>query len=108
VAIRLDTGPELTADAFVDWAEENGVKLMFIQPGKPNQNAFIDRFNRRFRQEVLDAWLFNAVSEAQDAADAWLTDYNEYRPHNSLGNMPPALFRPRVFNQEVSNSELSP
>ena len=106
-AIRLDNGPELTADTFVDWAEEHGVKLMFIQPGKPNQNAFIERFNRSFRQEVLDAWLFNAVSEVQDAADAWLTDYNEYRPHDSLGNMPPAVFRPRVFNQEVSTSELS-
>ena len=101
------SGPELTADAFVDWAEEHGVKLLFIQPGKPNQNAFIERFNRSFRQEVLDAWLFNAISEVQDAADAWLTDYNEYRPHDSLGNIPPALFRPRVFNQEVSNSELS-
>ncbi|MHB0922126.1 MAG: IS3 family transposase [Thiomonas delicata] len=106
-AIRLDNGPELTADAFVDWAKDNGVKLLFIQPGKPNQNAFIERFNRSFRQEVLVAWLFNAVSEVQDAADAWLTDYNEYRPHDSLGNMPPALFRPRVFNQEVSTSELS-
>ena len=91
-AIRLDNGPELTADAFVDWAEEHGVKLLFIQPGKPNQNAFIERFNRSFRQEVLDAWLFNAISEVQDAADAWLTDYNEYRPHDSLGNMPPALW----------------
>ena len=69
-AICLDNGPELTTDSFVDWAEEHGVKLMFIQPGKPNQNAFIERFNRSFRQEVLDAWLFNAVSEVQDAADA--------------------------------------
>lgn len=106
-AIRLDNGPELTAEAFVDWAEKNGVKLLFIQPGKPNQNAFIERFNRSFRQEVLDAWLFNAVSEVQTAADDWLTDYNEYRPHDSLGNVPPAVFKPRVFNQEVSTSGLS-
>ena len=92
VAIRLDNGPELTADAFADWAEKNGVMLLFIQPGKPSQNAFIERFNRSFRQEV---------------PDAWLTDYNEYRSHDSLGNMPPGLFRPRVFNQEVSHSDLS-
>ena len=51
-AIRLDNGPELTADVFIDWAERNKVKLLFIQPGKPNQNAFIERFNRSFRQEV--------------------------------------------------------
>jgi len=106
-AIRLDNGPELTAEAFVEWAERHGVKLLFIQPGKPNQNAFIERFNRSFRQEVLDAWLFNAVSEVQTAADDWLVDYNEFRPHDSLGSVPPAVFKPRVFNQEVSSSELS-
>jgi len=106
-ALRLDNGPELTADAFVDWAKDHGVKLLFIQPGKPNQNAFIERFNRSFRAEVLDAWLFNAVSEVQDAADGWLTDYNEFRPHESLGDVPPAMFKPRVFNAKVSTSELS-
>ena len=106
-ALRLDNGPELTADAFVDWATEHAVKLMFIQPGKPNQNAFVERSNRSFREEVLDAWLFNAVSEVQSAADDWLTDYNEFRPHESLGNVPPAVFKPRVFNAEVSTSELS-
>ena len=74
------------------------------QPGKPNQNAFVERFNRSFREEVLDAWLFNAVSEVQSAADDWLTDYNEFRPHESLGNVPPAVFKPRVFNAEVSTS----
>ena len=106
-AVRLDNGPELTADVFVDWAKEHKVKLMFIQPGKPNQNAFVERFNRSFREEVLDAWLFNAVSEVQSAADDWMTDYNEFRPHESLGNVAPAVFKPRVFNQEVSTSELS-
>lgn len=106
-AIRLDNGPELTAEAFVEWAEKHSVKLMFIQPGKPNQNAFIERFNRSFRQEVLDAWLFNAISEVQAAADEWLVDYNEWRPHDSLGNVPPAVFKPRVSDAEASTSELS-
>ena len=105
-AIRLDNGPELPADAFVDWAKEHGVKLLFIQPGKPNQNAFIERFNRSFRQAVLDAWLFNAVSEVQDAADAWLADYNEYRPHDSLGNMPPVRdTKPRLSRNSAANPE---
>ncbi len=106
-AVRLDNGPELTADAFVDWAKQRDVKLLFIQPGKPNQNAFVERFNRSFRTEVLDAWLFNAVSEVQSAADDWLTDYNEFRPHESLGDVPPAVFKPRVFNAVVSTSGLS-
>jgi putative transposase len=106
-ALRLDNGPELTADKFTDWAKEHGVKLLFIQPGKPNQNAFVERFNRSFREEVLDAWLFNAISEVQGAADEWLTDYNEYRPHESLGDVPPVVFKPRLFNAAVSTSDLS-
>ena len=106
-AIRLDNGPELTAEAFVEWAEQNGVKLLFIQPGKPNQNAFVERFNRSFREEVLNAHLFNSVTEVQQAAEEWVADYNEYRPHESLGDLPPTAFKPRVFNAEVSASKLS-
>jgi putative transposase len=79
-AIRLDNGPEFTAEKFTEWAESNGVKLLYIQPGKPNQNAFIERFNRSFREEVLDAHLFNALADVQTIADDWLADYNEYRP----------------------------
>lgn len=106
-AIRLDNGPEFTAEKFVEWAETNGVKLLYIQPGKPNQNAFIERFNRSFREEVLDANLFNALADVQTIADDWLADYNEYRPHESLGNVPPAQFMPRVFKPEVSTFDLS-
>ena len=105
-AIRLDNGAELTSYAFTEWAEQNGVQLRFIQPGKPNQNAFIERFNKSFRQEVLDANLFNTLAEVQEIADEWLADYNEYRPHESLGNLPPAVFKPRVFITEVSSLEL--
>jgi putative transposase len=106
-AIRLDNGPEFTAEKFVEWAEINRVKLLYIQPGKPNQNAFIERFNRSFREEVLDANLFNALADVQAIADDWLADYNEYRPHESLGNVPPTQFMPRVFKPEVSTFDLS-
>jgi putative transposase len=85
----------------------NEVKLMFIQPGKPNQNAFIDRFNRSFREEVLNARLFNSISEVQQAAEEWVADYNEYRPHDSLGRVPPVVFRPRLSTAAVSTSNLS-
>lgn len=81
--IRCDNGPEMTSQGFMDWAERHGVKLLFIQPGKPNQNAFIQRFNKCFRLEVLDANLFNSISEVQMAADEWLMDYNEYN-HRSF------------------------
>jgi putative transposase len=67
LAIRLDNGPELTAESFTEWAKEQGIELRFIQPGKPNQNAFIERFNKSFREEVLNANLFNTMSEAQDS-----------------------------------------
>jgi putative transposase len=61
----------MTSQHFMDWAKDNKIELRFIQPGKPNQNAFIERFNRSFRTEVLDANLFNSVSEVQAAADEW-------------------------------------
>ena len=103
---ELDNGPELTAESFTEWAKEQGIELRFIQPGKPNQNAFIERFNKSFREEVLNANLFNTMSEAQEAAEVWLTDYNEYRPHESLGDMPPAMFKPRGFQPEISTFNL--
>jgi putative transposase len=84
-----------------------GLKLLFIQPGKHNQNAFIERFNKSFRVDVQDANLFNSISEVQMAADEWLMDYNEYRPHESLGDVPPAVFLPRVFDRSVSGFKLS-
>ena len=106
-AIRMDNGPEMTSQTFIEWAEEMGIELLFIQPGKPNQNAFVERFNRSFRDEVLDANLFNSIAEAQEAADVWVTDYNEFRPHESLGDKPPMEFRPRIFNSGISSFGLS-
>ena len=63
---------------------------------KPNQNAFIERFNRTYRTEVLDAYLFTNLEQVQTITDQWLVDYNEYRPHEALGNIPPVQFMPRL------------
>lgn len=98
-AIRLDNyAAEMTSHVFINWAKDNEIELLFIQPGKPNQNAYIERFNRSFRTEVLDANLFNSVSEVQAAADEWVTDYNQFWTHESLGNVPPVPYMPREFN----------
>ena len=94
-ARRLDNGPELTAECFTTWCEAQGIALRYIQPGKPDQNAFIERFNRTYREEVLDAYVFESLAEVERLTDEWLTDYNEQRPHDSLGRIPPASFHPR-------------
>ncbi len=72
-----------------DLCRENGVTLAFIQPGKPTQNAFIERFNRTFRTEVLNAYVFRTIREVREHADAFLLDYNHHRPHEGLGNRTP-------------------
>lgn len=105
-SIRCDNGPEFTAKHFTEWCEENRIEILYIQPGKPDQNAFIERFNRTFRQEVLNAYLFGSVREAQEIADRWLPDYNENRPHDSLGRIPPVQYLPRPLAPEKSSYEL--
>lgn len=95
-AIRLDNGPELVSQAFTEWAAAKGIAVRYIQPGKPNQNAFIERFNRTYRTEVLDAHLFANLEQVQAITDQWLVEYNEYRPHEALGGVPPAQYMPRL------------
>jgi transposase InsO family protein len=73
----------------------------------PNQNAFIERFNKSFRHEVLDANPFNTLLELQEVADQWLRDYNECRPHKYLGSLLPAVFKPRVCKSEISTLEFT-
>ena len=94
-AIRVDNGPELTAQAFVDWCEERRIAIHYIQPGKPDQNAFIERFSRSYRTEVLDAYLFESLAEVRALTERWLVTYNQERPHDSLGRVPPLTFLPR-------------
>ena len=106
-ALRMDNGPEFTAQPLVDWCAEHGVAMHYIQPGKPDQNAYIERFNRTYRTEVLNAHLFESIAELRAATDAWLRVYNSERPHDSLGRVPPLTFLPRPSSAGKSPWELS-
>lgn len=86
----------MVSDTFTEWAASKGISIRYIQPGKPNQNAFIERFNRTYRTEVLDAHLFANIEQVQAITNQWLIDYNEYRPHEALGGLPPVQFMPRL------------
>jgi putative transposase len=87
--LRVDNGPEFTGSTLTAWAERRGVTIQYIQPGKPNQNAYIERFNRSYREEVLNAYLFNTLDEVREITHWWLVDYNEHRPHDALNRLPP-------------------
>ena len=106
-AIRCDNGPELTSQTFTDWCKEQDIELRFIQPGKPDQNAYIERFNRTYREEVLSAYLFDSLDEVRDITADWLDRYNEIRPHDALGSLPPARYREQFARRGNSSLELS-
>jgi putative transposase len=107
-AFRVDNDPELTAETFVEWCAGQGIVIHYIQPGKPDQNAYIERFNRSYRTEVLDAYLLESVSEVRELTDAWLVTYSHERPHDSLGRVPPLTFLPRPQSAGESPFALSP
>ncbi len=100
-AIRCDNGAELTSYAFTEWCQAQDIELRYIQPGKPDQNAYIERFNRSYREEVLNAYLFDSTTEVQQITDDWLKRYNEIRPHDALGSLPPARYREQVLEQKL-------
>ena len=83
------------------------IELRFIEPGKPNQNAFIERFNRTYRTEVLNAYVFESIEQVQRITDAWLTEYNEERPHEALGRVPPQTYLRRETTAGESSFKLS-
>lgn len=90
--IRTDNGPEFTGRTMQTWAAKNGVELRFIQPGKPVQNAYIESFNSRFRDECLSQHWFASLNHMRSIVGSWRDDYNHHRPHSTLGYVPPALF----------------
>jgi putative transposase len=91
--IRSDNGREFTAFKVQQWAVEHNIQWLFIQPGKPMQNGFCERFNGTYRVEVLDSYLFNSLAEAQLITKAWINKYNYERPHDGLGGLTPIMFK---------------
>lgn len=90
--ITVDNGPEFAGRDLDAWAFRNGVKIHFIQPGKPVQNAYIESFNGRLRDECLNQNYFMNLNDARLRIEVWRRDYNEHRPHSSLGNRTPNEF----------------
>ncbi len=88
--VRSDNGPEFTAEAVRAWLARVGVQTLFIEPGSPWENGFIESFNGKFRDELLNGEIFYTLHEAQAVIEAWRYEYNHFRPHSSLGYRPPA------------------
>jgi putative transposase len=89
-AIRVDNGPEYISGTLVAWAERRGIRLSYIQPGRPQQNAYVERYNRTARQEWLGQHIFDSIEEAQDTATEWVWTYNNDRPNMGIGGLTPA------------------
>lgn len=102
--IRTDNGPEFISRALDEWAYQNGVKLDFIEPGKPTENAFIESFNGRFRDECLNENWFLSLQEAREIVEHWRIDYNQNRPHGSLSGLTPDEFA-KQYETMVKNSQ---
>lgn len=100
--IRSDNGPEFTGRAMLTWAHRNGIALRLIEPGKPNQNAYVESFNGRLRDECLNEHLFTSLDHARVLIEAWRCEYNEERPKKSLGGLTPAQYAKQLAIKAVT------
>ena len=92
--IRVDNGPEFISQKLDLWCRDNKITLVFIQPGKPMQNGYVERCNGNIRKELLNVYVFTSLSEVRQKAEEWMQDYNYDRPHKALGYVPPKAYNP--------------
>lgn len=100
--IRVDNGPEFLSKVFVNWCNQNSIRIIYIQPGKPVQNAYIERFNRLYREDVLDAYIFEDLTALKTLTSEWMEDYNKYHPHSSLDKRSPKDYLENVLQGGTS------
>jgi putative transposase len=100
--LRMDNGPEFISAALAEWAEEHRIELEFIKPGKPTQNSYVERFNRTYRDEILNMYVFRTLNEVREITENWIREYNEERPHDALNDLTPWEYR--VKHEQLENS----
>ena len=101
--IRTDNGPEFTSKELELWAKDNEIQIQFIQPGRPMQNGYIERFNRIYRECILDAYLFFELDQVRQLKEEWMDEYNNRRPHESLNNLTPNEWKMKQIKTEIAN-----
>jgi transposase InsO family protein len=100
--IRTDNGPEFCGKSMLTWAHRNGVALRLIEPGKPNQNAYVESFNGRLRDECLNEHWFTSLAHARSVIETWRREYNEERPKRVLGGLTPAEYARRLTEKVLT------
>lgn len=98
--VRVDNGPEFTSKDFELWAKDKGITIQYIQPGKPMQNGYVERFNRLYRDAVLDAYLFFDLYQVRQLTQEWVEEYNYRRPHESLGDLTPYEWKMNLLKND--------
>src|SRR5262249_36069175 len=106
--IRTDNGPEFISHTLQSWCEQQQITLQYIQPGKPTQNAYIERKNGSLRRELLNAYLFYSLAEVRAMTEEWRTDYNTERPHKALGYLSPLKYAEQHHNESGHSPQLYP
>ena len=107
-SIRVDNGPEFISHTLDAFCKDQGIELQFIKPGKPMQNGYVERFNRTYREDILDAYLFSNLKQVRELTEDWKQDYNAYHPHGSLNGLSPIGYRQAVESGKLPAPKSKP